>query len=213
MTNASFRALEQALRRWAMSPWPNDVGKWWGLVQTGGSTSRGSFGPMLPCAASGVGGGGSGGAACNRRPQRHVPASGQSSQGCNLVVEFCDRPASNSVDGFCDTHAKADARLAPVSTSEMAGPRPVMPRKNEAPQVQAGAKGSACTFAADPNQRPRPSRGENRIALGQFRSQRHLLLQSSGTLRLRDSLGNRKPRTVMLHLGDAHGIASTSGLR
>ena len=44
------------------------------------------FGPMLPCPAS-VGRGGSGGAACYHRPQRHVPASGQSSQGCRRAIE------------------------------------------------------------------------------------------------------------------------------
>ena len=44
------------------------------------------FRPMLPCPAS-VGGGGSGGAACYHRPQRHVPASGQSSQGCRRAIE------------------------------------------------------------------------------------------------------------------------------
>jgi hypothetical protein len=94
-------------------------------------------------------------------------------------------------------------------SSETAGPRSAM-RENEAPGA-AGVEMACLHLAGYPTQQPRPSRGENRIALGQFRSQRHLLLQSSGTLRLRDSLGNRKPRTVMLHLGDAHGIASTSG--
>src|SRR5215469_5481938 len=64
------RGKARKLRRWSTSSWSNNGRKRWGLVQTGGSTSRGLFGPMLPCAASGVGGGGSGGAACYRRPQR-----------------------------------------------------------------------------------------------------------------------------------------------
>ena len=86
------RRKARKLRRWSTSSWPNNGRKRWGLVQTGGSTSRGLFGPMLPCAASGVGGGGSGGAACYRTPQRHAPASGQSSQGCRRP------PQSPSVD-------------------------------------------------------------------------------------------------------------------
>ena len=77
------RGKARKLRRWSTSSWPNNGRKRWGLVQTGGSTSRGLFGPMLPCAANGVGGGGSGGAACYRRPQtpcRHQVNRRRSSQ-------------------------------------------------------------------------------------------------------------------------------------
>jgi hypothetical protein len=54
------------------------------------------------------GSGGTGGAVCYRRPQRHVPASGQSSQGC----DFGRRPPqSPSVDLAKPdgSHAKTDA--------------------------------------------------------------------------------------------------------
>src|SRR5215469_15659506 len=126
------RGKARKLRRWSTSSWSNNGRKRWGLVQTGGSTSRGLFGPMLPCAASGVGGGGSGGAACYRRPQSHVPASGQSSQGCDLVAVLRNRPASIWQSG---SHAKADATLAPVSTSANGS----HVKKKRGPKVQAEA--------------------------------------------------------------------------
>ena len=70
------RGKTRKLRRWSTSSWPNNGRKRWGLVQTGGSTSRGLFGPMLPCAASGTGGRGkgTGGAACtvgHKATRRH----------------------------------------------------------------------------------------------------------------------------------------------
>ena len=52
----------------------------------------------------------------------------------------------------------------------------VGPRSSYAIQTrpQGASRGDVtCTFAGEPTQQPRPSRGENRTALGQFRSQRH----------------------------------------
>jgi hypothetical protein len=62
-------------------------------------------------------------------------------------------------------------------------------KKKRGPKVQAGAKRDlpAPPPATQPNNQ-RPSRGENRIALGQFRCQRHPPLQSNETLRRADAL-------------------------
>ena len=102
------------------------------------------------------------------------------------------------------------------------GPRSTM-REKRGPEVQAGAEGVLCLhLRGQANQTTKakswrtPNGGRIRIALASFSKVAFLsgvslpappLLQTCGTLRLRDAVGNRKPRTVTLQLGDAHGIA------
>jgi hypothetical protein len=130
------------------------------------------FGPMLPCAASGTGGRGKGTGRCclHRRPQSHVPASGQSSQGCRCPSQSPSVDLAKP-DGFCD--AQADARLAPVSTSANGGASSSHAKKKRGPKVQAEPLGNVHLHRLHFRWQPRPSRGETRTALGQFRSQRH----------------------------------------
>jgi hypothetical protein len=105
------RGKARKLRRWSTSSWPNNGRKRWSLVQTGGSTSRGLFGPMLPCAGQRDRGKGEGNWRCclHCRPQSHAPASGRSSQGCRRPSQSPSIDLAKP-DGFCDAHAKADSK-------------------------------------------------------------------------------------------------------
>ena len=119
------RGKARKLRRWSTSSWPNNGRKRWGLVQTGGSTSRGLFGPMLPCPAS-VGGGGSGGAACYHRPQRHVPASGQSSPffAIESIWQSPMGPMRKPTRGQPETKMRPPMRESRQSLGALSAPRP-----------------------------------------------------------------------------------------
>src|SRR5215469_16960723 len=114
------RGKARKLRRWSTSSWPNNGRKRWGLVQTGGSTSRGLFGPMLPCAASGTGGRGkgTGGAASTvgyKATRRHQVNRRRA------AAVLRNRPASiwQSPMGFATPMRKPTRRLAPVSTDHI----------------------------------------------------------------------------------------------
>src|SRR5215470_15943785 len=146
------RGKARKLRRWSTSSWSNNGRKRWGLVQTGGSTSRGLFGPMLPCAASGVGGGGSGGAACYRRPQR---------AGIRSIVAGLPPSSAIAQRRFGKARrvpAKADARL--VSTSANGGAPSSHVKKKRGPNVQAEPLGNVHLHRLHFRWQPRPSRGE-----------------------------------------------------
>ena len=88
--------------------------------------------------------------------------------------------------------------------------------RNEAPRCKRGLRGVLCLhLRGQPNQTTEakswrtPNGGRILIALASFSKVAFLsgvslpappLLQSSGTLRLRDAVGNRKPLTVTLQL-------------